>query len=426
MSLESFHRLTELGKGSMAMGQQELAKQDKECAFFFYKQGLQYWINARNELKKLSAQEAPRQRYAIMINAFDTKISEFMNIAEMLQADLGLSSTTSVSSSNSSRPQIGAEESGGSHSSLFKKSFRPVHWKDIGGLQVAVQALREAVQFPRDSPHLFTYIKPDRIILLYGPPGTGKTYLAQAVATEMNAPFAKIMPADVLDKYLGESEKAMRDIFEEAKKQQPCVIFFDEVDGIASSRTDGEQSHSRNIKNEFLIQLQDILDEDHRITVLMATNLPHQLDDALRRRTQKRIYIGLPDHSTRCELLRIYIYVDPNATMTKEDIEQIADSTEGFSGSDIRMFVQEAGKQALRKTITGTHFKAVSDSKWVRCESTDVGAKAMPIETILKDLILHPLQLIHFQAALLIFKATCSSAQLDMYEEWTRQFGQEG
>merc|ERR1712227_1194362 len=172
-----------------------------------------------------------------------------------------------------------------------------VKWSDVAGLDAAKESLKEAVILPIKFPHLFTgNRKPWRGILLFGPPGTGKSFLAKAVATEANnSTFFSVSSSDLVSKWLGESEKLVKNLFEVAREKKPSIIFIDEVDSLCSSRSDNGSESARRIKTEFLVQMQGVGNDNDGILVLGATNIPWVLDAAIRRRFEKRIYIDLPE-----------------------------------------------------------------------------------------------------------------------------------
>jgi len=180
-----------------------------------------------------------------------------------------------------------------------------VKWSDVAGLENAKESIKEAVILPLKFPQLFIDIKPWQGILLYGPPGTGKSYIAKAVATESDSTFFSISSADLISKWQGESEKLVRTLFQMARKAKPAIIFIDEIDSLCGSRSEGENDSTRRVKTEFLVQMDGVGKEQDGILILGATNLPYSLDNAIRRRFQKRIYIPLPDKAARSEIFRI-------------------------------------------------------------------------------------------------------------------------
>jgi len=175
-----------------------------------------------------------------------------------------------------------------------------VKWTDVAGLDQAKASLQEAVILPIKFPQLFTgERKPWRGILLYGPPGTGKSYLAKACATEADGTFFSISSSDLVSKWLGESERLVKQLFKLAGENKPAIIFVDEIDSLCGSRSEGENETSRRIKTEFLVQMNGVGNDNEGILVLGASNVPWELDAAIRRRFEKRIYIPLPDIHAR-------------------------------------------------------------------------------------------------------------------------------
>ena len=237
-----------------------------------------------------------------------------------------------------------------------------IKWSDVAGLEGAKEALKEAVILPIKFPHLFTgKRKPWRGILLFGPPGTGKSYLAKAVATEANnSTFFSVSSSNLVSKWLGESEKLVKNLFDMARQNRPSIIFIDEIDSLCSSRSDNESESARRIKTEFLVQMQGVGNDTEGVLVLGATNIPWVLDSAIRRRFEKRIYIPLPEDHARLEIFKINIGTTPNS-LTEEDLRTLARRTEGFSGADISVLVRDSLMQPVRKVQTATHFKKVGE-----------------------------------------------------------------
>jgi transitional endoplasmic reticulum ATPase len=240
-----------------------------------------------------------------------------------------------------------------------------VTWDQVGGLEKLKQQLVEAVDWPLSHPAIFTRmgIRPPRGILLYGPPGCGKTLLARAVATESKANFISIKGPELLSKWVGESEKAIREIFRKAKMAAPCIIFFDEFDSIAPSRGrhTSDSGVSEKVLSQFLTEL-DGLEVMKDILVIAATNRPDILDPALIRpgRIDRILLVPAPNEKAKIEILKIFTKNMPLAANT--NIEKLAELTSDFSGADIETWCREAAMIALRENIrarkvTVEHFK---------------------------------------------------------------------
>ena len=228
-----------------------------------------------------------------------------------------------------------------------------VKWDDIGALEDAKQELREAVEWPLKYSKVFTHMnaKPPRGILMYGPPGTGKTMLAKAVATESEANFISVKGPEFLSKWVGESEKAVRETFRKARQAAPCVIFMDEVDSITSERGTGSDSNvTERVISQLLTEM-DGLSALHDVVVIAATNRPDIIDPALLRpgRFDKSIYIGTPDRESRKKIFDIHTKNKPLAEDV--DLEELAKDTEGYTGADISAVCNEAVMIAVRKLV---------------------------------------------------------------------------
>jgi transitional endoplasmic reticulum ATPase len=225
-----------------------------------------------------------------------------------------------------------------------------VKWEDIGGLEKIKQSLKEAVEWPLKNPKDFERmgIRPPRGILLYGAPGTGKTLLAKAVATESQANFILVKGPELLSKWVGESEKAVREIFKKARQTAPTIIFFDEIDSLAPKRGFEHGSHvTESVVNQILTEI-DGLESLQDVVVLAATNRPDMIDAALLRpgRFDRLILIPTPDKETREEIFKVHTKKIP---LKGVEIKKLVEKTEGYSGSDIEALCREAAINALRK-----------------------------------------------------------------------------
>lgn len=303
-----------------------------------------------------------------------------------------------------------------------------VKWDDVAGLQNAKESLKEAVILPLKFPQLFVgNRKPWKGILLYGPPGTGKSYLAKAVATEANATFFSVSSADLISKWLGESEKQVRNLFEMARENAPSIIFIDEIDSLCGERSDNENEATRRVKTEFLVQMNGVgHDDDAGVLVLGATNIPWSLDPAVRRRFEKRIYIALPEAAARARIFELHLGDTPH-TVTKQQFRELAGMTNGYSGSDIAVCVRDALMQPVRKVQTATHFKKVADDFLTPCSPGDPAAIEMSWEDVPGDKLLVPqVSYRDFLQAVNQIKPSVNAADLERQQEWTSEFGSEG
>jgi transitional endoplasmic reticulum ATPase len=228
-----------------------------------------------------------------------------------------------------------------------------VHWQDIGGLAEAKRILIESVEWPLKYPEAFESvgIRPPKGVLLYGLPGTGKTMLVKALATESNLNFINVKGPELLSKWVGESERAVREVFRKARQASPALVFFDEVDAIVPARASGSDSHvTERIVSQFLTEL-DGLEELKDVVIIAATNRPDLLDRSILRpgRFDRLIYIPMPEKTSREEILKICFSKMPIAEDVS--IEELVDLTDNYSGADLEMLCREAGMLALRAHI---------------------------------------------------------------------------
>lgn len=224
-----------------------------------------------------------------------------------------------------------------------------IEFNDIGGLNDQVRILRETIELPITNPELFRRvgIKPPKGVLMYGPPGTGKTMIAKALARNVKSNFLKIVASSIVDKYIGESARVIREMFQYARDHQPCIIFIDEIDAIGGRRLGEGSSSDREIQRTLmeLLNQMDGFDEIGQVKTVMATNRPDVLDPALLRpgRLDRKVEIPLPNELSRLEILRIHA-----KRLTKYgeiDYDSIAKLTDSFNGADLRNVCTEAGKK---------------------------------------------------------------------------------
>jgi transitional endoplasmic reticulum ATPase len=232
-----------------------------------------------------------------------------------------------------------------------------VTWEDVGGLEAVKQELKEAVEWPLKYPVVFEKLqtKPPKGILLFGPPGTGKTLLAKAVANESECNFISVKGPELLSKWVGESEKGVREIFRKARQAAPSIIFFDEVDALVPKRGTymGSSHVTESVVSQILTEL-DGLEELKNVTVIGATNRPDMLDPALMRpgRMERHIYVPPPDAESRKKIFEVYLK-NAGALLTEDvRIDDLIAETEHYVGADIEALVREAKLSAMREFIT--------------------------------------------------------------------------
>src|SRR5659263_244016 len=236
--------------------------------------------------------------------------------------------------------------------------LRPTHltYEDIGGLRREIGLIREMIELPLRHPELFEKlgIEPPKGVMLHGPPGTGKTMIAKAVANETDANFVSISGPEIMSKFYGESEKHIREIFEEAEKNAPTIIFIDEIDSIAPKREEVTGEVERRVVAQ-LLSLMDGLKKRGQVIVIAATNRPNAVDAPLRRggRFDREIEIGIPDRLGRFDVLQIHTRGMPLAEDMSEErgLREIADMTHGFVGADLSSLCKEAAMHAIRNIL---------------------------------------------------------------------------
>jgi transitional endoplasmic reticulum ATPase len=229
-----------------------------------------------------------------------------------------------------------------------------VTWRDVGGLEDTKERLRETIQWPLEYPEVFEAMdmQAAKGVLLYGPPGTGKTLLAKAVANEADSNFISVKGPELLDKYVGESEKGVREIFSKARENAPTVVFFDEIDAIATERgrNTGDSGVSERVVSQLLTEL-DGLEDLEDVVVVATTNRPDLIDSALLRpgRLDRHVHVPVPDEDARRAILEVHTRDKPLADDV--DLDRIARKTEGYVGADLEAVTREAAMTASREFI---------------------------------------------------------------------------
>ena len=303
-----------------------------------------------------------------------------------------------------------------------------VTWDQVAGLDEAIFTLKESVIMPVRFPYIFSAggLKPWKGILLYGPPGTGKSFLAKAIATEAKGTFFSVSAADIVSKWVGESERMVKSLFDMARARKPAIIFIDEIESLCGQRdqADSSQASSRLI-SEILSQMEGVGRDQDGVLVLAATNLPWAIDMAVRRRFQQRIYIPLPNAVAREKMFRTH-------GITKH-LRKLVRLSEGYSGADIAVAVNKARMGAIRKIQTATHFKRLTgpspldpnvsvDDLLTPCSPGDEGAMEMDWMSVPHGkLVVPPVD--DYVTSVEATRPTVQQKDLERYEEWTRELG---
>jgi len=278
-----------------------------------------------------------------------------------------------------------------------------IRWIEIAGLENCKQSLREAIVLPMLKPELFTGArKPWAGILLFGPPGCGKTLLAKAAATECNATFFSVSSADLLSKWLGESEKLISSLFKIARKKAPSLIFMDEIDSVATKRGGGSESGGeRRVKTQLLQEIQGIkTSHDKPLLVLGATNRPWDIDNAMLSRFEKKVYVPLPDLPARAGIFKIHT-AGVDSSLNDEDYIELGVRSEGYSGRDISYVCREVIMLPIRELdMSGL------------------------LENSNEDVEVRDINLNDFKKTLKKVKPMTSKSALKQYEEWKDEFGE--
>ena len=347
-------------------------------------------INDQIEVKRVESKDANSITFAptepLRIVGAEEYLAEYLNGQLMTKGDtiplnvMGQRVDLVVISTSPSGPvivtdstKITVSEESAKALKVSKEGGVPsITYEDIGGIGDAVGRVREMIELPLRHPELFKRlgVEAPKGVLLHGPPGTGKTLLAKAVANETNASFYTIGGPEIMSKYYGESEEKLRNVFEQAEKNAPSIIFIDEIDSIAPKREEVSGEVERRIVAQ-LLSLMDGMSTRGKVVVIGATNRVNAVDPALRRpgRFDREIEIGVPDRNGRLEILQIHTRGMPLA----EDVnpEKLADISHGFVGADLHALSKEAGMRALRRILP----------------EIDLSSESIPLETLRKIIV---------------------------------------
>jgi transitional endoplasmic reticulum ATPase len=347
-------------------------------------------INDQVEVKRVESKDAKTITFAptepLRIVGAEEYLAEYLNGQLMSKGDtiplnvMGQRVDLVVISTNPSGPvivndstKITVSEESAKAVQVSKEGGVPsITYEDIGGLGDAVGRVREMIELPLRHPELFKRlgVEAPKGVLLHGPPGTGKTLLAKAVANETNANYYTIGGPEIMSKYYGESEEKLRNIFEQAEKNAPSIIFIDEIDSIAPKREEVSGEVERRIVAQ-LLSLMDGMSSRGKVVVIGATNRVNAIDPALRRpgRFDREIEIGVPDRNGRLEILQIHTRGMPLAKDV--NLEKQADISHGFVGADLQALSKEAGMRALRRILP----------------EIDLSSQSIPVETLRKIIV---------------------------------------
>ena len=242
-----------------------------------------------------------------------------------------------------------------------------IRFADIAGLEDLKRTVRLQIIEPFLRPGLFAKFKKRAGggVMLYGPPGCGKTMLARAVATECRAEFMSVGISDVLNMYIGESERNLAAIFEKARHSRPCVLFFDEIDALAFARSKAQSEHTRQVVNEFLSQLDGFGADNQEVLILAATNMPWDVDSAMKRpgRFSRQVFVPPPDEAARAHIVELKLHGVPHEGV---DAPAIAKVTQHFSGADIEGLVETAKDFALEDHVTHNIERSITQQDLLR------------------------------------------------------------
>ena len=387
------------------------AKKEAELAIAYENAGKYHEaINKYEQASGILIQFLKFNKNPIMRQQVENSVGEYLNRAKGLKLKVGGRSPSRTGSGKPSDDETRGEGVSDEEQSLLDTMSDTivtespnVRWIEIAGLENCKQSLREAIVLPMIKPELFTGArKPWSGILLFGPPGCGKTLLAKAAATECKAKFFSVSSADLLSKWLGESEKLISALFKLARKNAPSLIFMDEIDSVATKR--GERSESggeRRVKTQLLSEIQGLKStSDKPLLVLGATNRPWDLDNAMLSRFEKKVYVPLPDLPARAAIFKIHT-AGVDSALSDEDYIELGVRSEGYSGRDISYVCREVIMLPVRELDMGGLL-----------ENSDKEVKV-------RDITVND-----FKKTLKKVKAMTTDTDLKRYQDWKDEFGE--
>ncbi len=354
-------------------------------------QAVRYYVSAAEQLQKLiNFTDDPNMK-----NLYYQKAMEYILRVKEIRGIVG-SSDTKKSSSATATPED--DEIEGAISSVIVREKPNVKWEDVAGMEGAKRALREAIILPMSRPDLFKGArKPWKGILMYGPPGCGKTYLCKAVASEVDSTFFSVSAANLISKWLGESEKLVKELYDRAVEEAPSIIFFDEIDSLAGARGGSSEGEAmRRVKTQLLQAVEGFGTGEELLVTVGATNTPWDIDAAMRRRFERRVYVTLPTTEAREKMFEIHtrgVGLAPDVSF-----EELAKYTAGFTAADIALLCREALMHPIRELDADGALK---------------DASIQPRAPGVKD----------FLVGMESIKPSVSPKELTRYEDWKDQFG---
>ncbi len=356
-------------------------------------QAVRYYVNAAEQLQQLINFTDDTS----MKNLYYQKAMEYILRVKEIRGIVGPSESKSSSSATTSSKES-EDEIESAISSVIVREKPNVKWEDVAGMENAKRALKEAIILPMSRPDLFKGArKPWKGILMFGPPGCGKTYLCKAVASEVDSTFFSVSAANLISKWLGESEKLVKELYERAVEEAPSIIFFDEVDALAGARGGGSENEAmRRVKTQLLQAVEGFGTGEELLVTVGATNTPWDIDAAMRRRFERRVYITLPTKGAREKMFEIHtrgITLDSNVNFT-----ELSNYTAGYTAADIALLCREALMHPIRELDAEGALK----NKDIQPRDPNINDFLTSMESI---------------------KPSVSPKELTRYEEWKDQFG---